>query len=263
MNQSARVVWRRAWRRTSANIVPMAKRVLSAAVGLGVLLLAMYLSAWQPHRRPLRENLKTDAPPVEPHVAVAITATQPIVTIPVRESGNGATGLSLDERSAGIKRRISDAIASRYHEQYVETLVGEGLSRLDSANIVQTLLDGCRVPFRGYLAALRGLRTDARTVRPRCRGGLDVARLSQRERRYDRKIRAGVRRASRSEAGMPIAIEANGGATASFPEDFGILAQPNIVAEPRSAKAATCPRAGPSKWKRSFVLISTDTVASR
>jgi hypothetical protein len=216
----------------------VAKRLLTAGVVLGVLLV-VYLGARQRlGRTPI------DVPLAEQD-AVTVATTSPIARPAPEDDGEDVAERSLEERSTGIKQMIGKALASGYRDRYIETLVGEGLSRADSENIVQTLFNALaechfavtRQRYESYGLTVEQFLSGAEEVwTARDYHNVSVDTIA-------RNAPQCVAQASQ-QAGLPIAIEPDGSAAASAPEDFGILAQPNLVAWPRSADA----NVGPQDW---------------
>ena len=108
--------------------------------------------------------------------------------------------MSLDERAEILKRMVSDAVANPHRDQYIEDLVARGLSPSDSAHIVQTLFDALAECH--FEAARRRYEAYGLTLEQFISGAEEVWN------------------------GTPA-------------EDFAILAEPNLLTEPRVAGAAS------------------------
>jgi hypothetical protein len=210
----------------------VATRVLTACVAIGVLA-AIYLTASRQSSRAPSE-MPLDVPATEqpaPSAAAAVEAL-PVAT---EDDTVSAAEASLTERASGLKRMASEAVANRHRAEYVEQLVAKGLSPSDSESIVQTLFDALaechfdatRRRYEAYGLTLEQFVSGAEEVwnnTPSDSRSVSVDAIA--------KFAPECVALAGQNAGIPIAVEASGDTPDPGPEDFGILAEPNLLAQP-------------------------------
>jgi hypothetical protein len=212
-----------------AKIVAVAVRVLAVGLFLGVLV-TVYLTA-----RQTSVPAQVHSPAIEQSSEQAAASSEPFASVPTDElASGGATEPTIAERSATVKRMISDELADRYRDQFVETLVAKGLALSDSASIVQNLLDGLadchfdatRRQYEAYGVRLEEFVRGAEEVwsnTPPDSRGVSIEVIAT----YAPQCVANVSQ----QAGIPVAVNASSVTSTAAPSDFGIWSQPNLVAQ--------------------------------